>query len=107
MKEENWDFYVDTGGTFTDCLGRGSNGRLERAKVLSRGSLSAEVISYLEEGCMALSEDPGWPKDFPIGFKIFTESGKPSRRVLSWEPKSKILRTDQPFDKDDQRLGSI
>ena len=55
MKEENWDFYVDTGGTFTDCLGRGSNGRLERAKVLSRGSLSAEVISYLKEGCMALS----------------------------------------------------
>ena len=107
MKEENWDFYVDTGGTFTDCLGRGSNGRLERAKVLSRGSLSAEVISYLEEGCMALSEDPGWPKDFPIGFKIFTGSGKPSRRVLSWEPKSKILRTDQPFDKEDQRLGSI
>ena len=41
---ESWKFFVDTGGTFTDCLGLSPNDELIRAKVLSRGSLSAHAL---------------------------------------------------------------
>ena len=55
---------------------------------------------------MALSEDPRWPKDFPIGFKSLP--GPANQAVASClGNRTKILRTDQPFDKEDQRLGSI
>ena len=34
---------MDTGGTFTDCLGRGPDGIWRRAKVLSTGAVRATV----------------------------------------------------------------
>jgi len=40
---EGWEFFVDTGGTFTDCFGKDPEGTIHRAKVLSRGTLSASV----------------------------------------------------------------
>ena len=35
----SWEVWVDTGGTFTDCLARDPSGALHRAKVLSTGRL--------------------------------------------------------------------
>jgi hypothetical protein len=32
-----WQFWLDVGGTFTDCLGRAPDGTLRRHKVLSSG----------------------------------------------------------------------
>jgi 5-oxoprolinase (ATP-hydrolysing) len=40
---ESWDVWVDTGGTFTDCLARDPGGRLHRAKVLSSSRLRGRV----------------------------------------------------------------
>jgi len=33
----HWQFWIDVGGTFTDCIGRGPDGRLRRHKLLSSG----------------------------------------------------------------------
>jgi 5-oxoprolinase (ATP-hydrolysing) len=38
MDEEHWEFWIDVGGTFTDCLGRSSSGTLTACKVLSSGA---------------------------------------------------------------------
>ncbi len=38
-----WSVWVDTGGTFTDCLAIDPGGRLHRAKVLSSSALRARV----------------------------------------------------------------
>ncbi len=35
--EPRWQFWIDVGGTFTDCLARSPNGELFQAKVLSSG----------------------------------------------------------------------
>ena len=40
-----WQLFVDTGGTFTDCLALDPSGALHRAKVLSSGKLRASVIA--------------------------------------------------------------
>ena len=43
--ESPWQVWVDTDGTFTDCLARDPAGALHRAKVLSSGCLRATVVA--------------------------------------------------------------
>ncbi len=42
----NWKIWADTGGTFTDCLGKMPSGEIRRAKVLSDGSLRGIALRY-------------------------------------------------------------
>lgn len=37
-QEPGWEFWIDVGGTFTDCLGRSSDGVLRAHKLLSSGA---------------------------------------------------------------------
>ncbi len=45
--KENWRFWIDTGGTFTDCLARMPDGRELRVKVLSNGAIRGRVVERL------------------------------------------------------------
>jgi 5-oxoprolinase (ATP-hydrolysing) len=47
---EPWEFWIDVGGTFTDCFARTSDNRLLTAKVLSSGQTKGR-IDRLESGC--------------------------------------------------------
>lgn len=42
--DERWKIRIDTGGTFTDCLGIDPAGRVRRVKVLSSSSLRGRVV---------------------------------------------------------------
>ena len=39
----DWNIWIDTGGTFTDCLATGPDGTMRRVKVLSSSSLRGVV----------------------------------------------------------------
>src|SRR5687768_3641780 len=41
-----WEFWIDVGGTFTDCIARTPQGELRRRKVLSSGTIKgiAKVV---------------------------------------------------------------
>lgn len=54
---KRWRIAVDTGGTFTDCLGFAPDGSFHRAKLLSSGRLRARVTAV--EGNRILYE-AGW-----------------------------------------------
>ncbi|RMH18744.1 MAG: hydantoinase/oxoprolinase family protein, partial [Acidobacteria bacterium] len=45
-----WQIWIDTGGTFTDCLARDPDGRLRRVKVLSSSALRGRVTSCTGAG---------------------------------------------------------
>ncbi len=49
-----WQVWVDTGGTFTDCLARDPNGRLHRAKVLSSSPKHDLALLQLQSGHIVL-----------------------------------------------------
>lgn len=49
-----WRLFVDTGGTFTDCLGLDPQGVLHRAKVLSSSSLRARIAAVAASDRMRL-----------------------------------------------------
>ena len=53
MSQTRWQFWIDVGGTFTDCLAKTPSGEILRRKLLSsgvtkgsvgRGSTAAEII---------------------------------------------------------------
>lgn len=68
-KRADWSIWVDTGGTFTDCLGMGPDGLLKRAKVLSNGTLRA--VATKVEGAR-ISFDASWiaPDSFAVGARV-------------------------------------
>ena len=58
MSEGRWEFWIDRGGTFTDCIGLDPEGALHTIKVLSSDAAPREAIrSLLErEGVIAASD---------------------------------------------------
>lgn len=76
-----WRIWIDTGGTFTDCLAVDPGGRLHRAKVLSTSALRGRVAERL--GPAALRIEAGWsvPDGFLQGFG-FALLGGAGRKVL-------------------------
>ncbi|MEI9919246.1 MAG: hydantoinase B/oxoprolinase family protein [Bacteroidota bacterium] len=55
----SWKIWVDTGGTFTDCLAIDNNGDLSRLKILSNGTLRGKVLAQPDEYTLAV--DVNWP----------------------------------------------
>ncbi|MBT5716249.1 MAG: 5-oxoprolinase [Opitutae bacterium] len=95
-----WDFFIDTGGTFTDCLGKEVGKKEIREKVLSRGSLTAKVVEQLSDFEIKLGNESDWPNNFPSGFKIFlTEIDQTALKVESWNVETKILRFSEALRK--------
>ncbi len=41
-----WHISIDTGGTFTDCIAKSPDGKVELIKVLSSGRIGGKVLSY-------------------------------------------------------------
>ena len=47
-----WKIWVDTGGTFTDCIALTPKGEIRRLKILSSSVIKAEVKSVLPGNCL-------------------------------------------------------
>lgn len=59
-----WTFWIDVGGTFTDCFGRSPDGTHHHTKVLSRNDAPAAAIRRI----MQLADDqPVGPVDIGLG----------------------------------------
>lgn len=67
---EAWHIWVDTGGTFTDCLARNPEGRLRRAKVLSSGRLRAVVVRVIDHNTLHLTVSAEIPDGFLDGARL-------------------------------------
>jgi 5-oxoprolinase (ATP-hydrolysing) len=66
----DWDIWIDTGGTFTDCLARDPDGRLHRAKVLSSSTLRATVIEQIDPCTLRLSHRWTAPPGVLAGMRV-------------------------------------
>ena len=70
-----WQFWIDVGGTFTDCVARSPEGELVRRKVLSsgvtKGCLSAPASGQALVDSRRIGETP----DFYRGFSLRADGG--------------------------------
>ena len=93
-----WSFFVDTGGTFTDCLGLSPNMEWFRAKVLSRGSIPAEVLEQIDAKTLKISKTENLPKHFVNGFTVHISGlNHFSSKALNWDPAKNELTLENPL----------
>jgi 5-oxoprolinase (ATP-hydrolysing) len=91
-----WRVWVDTGGTFTDCVAVAPGERTVRVKVLSSSALRGRVAAPL--GGRRLRLEPAWalPRGFFSGF-TFRLLGRaaPPTPVVDWEPEGALLELER------------
>ena len=90
-----WKFWIDTGGTFTDCLAISPEGVMKRIKVLSSGALRGRITGKDEKGGLKIICN--WPAEGDIfkGYN-FTLLGRthPETRVQYLDLKNERIQTD-------------
>ena len=70
MTNSPWQIWIDTGGTFTDCMALDPAGNLYRAKVLSSSALRGIVKNVFDKTVIHISENWSTPYNFVKGFKF-------------------------------------
>ncbi|HEY4234448.1 MAG TPA: hydantoinase B/oxoprolinase family protein [Lacipirellulaceae bacterium] len=91
-----WEFWIDVGGTFTDCLARAPDGELRRLKLLSSGVTKGRVgngSTRVEIVDRARRNDP---PDFWIGWRLALVDAQgietDSSEVVDFDPAAGRLR---------------
>ncbi len=65
-----WRFWIDTGGTFTDCLAETPQGEPRRLKVLSSGAVRGDVTAIGADGVLAVRGFPAMPDGGFAGYRL-------------------------------------
>ncbi len=61
LSAEHWEFWIDRGGTFTDCIGRAPDGLLHIAKLLSSETAPLEGMRVVLERAGAIAPGEALP----------------------------------------------
>ncbi|MFM9997006.1 MAG: hydantoinase B/oxoprolinase family protein [Phycisphaerales bacterium] len=97
---EPWRMWIDTGGTFTDCLAVDPSGRTHRAKVLSVGGLRGRIVGTGGRGdILFVEQDWGAPARFIDGFRLRVHGSAAGvePRVVGFDPEGGAIRIDLPL----------
>ncbi|MGH7201063.1 MAG: hydantoinase/oxoprolinase N-terminal domain-containing protein, partial [Planctomycetaceae bacterium] len=98
----HWEFWIDVGGTFTDCIARAPDDTLRTAKVLSSGVTKGRVESALDEWHFCARDRIGDPPNFWTGYelRILDDAGAALSttrvRAFDWEHGNFVLEDPLP-----------
>ncbi|MFQ5807629.1 MAG: hydantoinase B/oxoprolinase family protein, partial [Phycisphaerae bacterium] len=67
---DRWEFWIDVGGTFTDCIARQPDGTLRTHKLLSSGVYKGCVGAGSARECLVDAQRRGDPPDFFAGWRL-------------------------------------
>lgn len=96
-----WQFWIDTGGTFTDCLARAPDGSELRAKVLSNGAIRGRIVERLgmRAARVELSVETG--DDFFVGYELQLHGFESEPiQVVGWSGREGVVRLSTDFPED-------
>jgi 5-oxoprolinase (ATP-hydrolysing) len=92
-----WRIWIDTGGTFTDCLALDPAGRLHRAKVLSTSAVRGRIAERTGAATVRLAAPWRVPRGFFRGFTFsLLDSGETAAAAM-YEPEGPHLVLDRPL----------
>lgn len=101
MSDAAWQFWVDVGGTFTDCLARAPDGRILRHKVLSSGVVKGAVAAGSTARAIL---DPRRAADRPglwdgYTLRLVSPAGAElaSAEVAAFDPSGPVLQLAAPL----------
>lgn len=92
-----WKIWIDTGGTFTDCLAVDPQGALHRAKVLSTSAVRGRIAGS-DGDAVRLATAWDLPSGFFRGFTFRVLGSDVARTVAGSDPAT--LRLDGPIPDD-------
>ncbi|HEX8274345.1 MAG TPA: hydantoinase B/oxoprolinase family protein [Longimicrobiaceae bacterium] len=92
-----WQLWIDTGGTFTDCLARDPEGRFRRAKVLSSSALRGVVVDAPDPLRVRVREDWGAPAGLARGFAFRVLGAGGAVPVEDYDPAEGVVRLAAPL----------
>lgn len=95
----SWRIWVDTGGTFTDCLAYSPNGSLLRAKVLSSSALRGRIVEQLDDRTLRIDEQWHAPENFIKGFRfrLLDQIDSADLHVEQFLPDKNLLTLSAPL----------
>ncbi len=101
-----WKFWIDTGGTFTDCLALSPSGEERRVKVLSSGATRMRVVDVVDGRTVRMESPFSAPAGFFVGYdlRLHDSTGVPAR-VIEWTPSSGEAKLDA--DVEGLKAGSL
>src|SRR5436189_6275370 len=70
MAAATWEFWIDIGGTFTDCLAKAPDGSIRRHKLLSSGVTKGRVGAGSSLDSIVDSARQSDPADFWNGWRL-------------------------------------
>lgn len=97
MTDRYWKIWIDTGGTFTDCIAVSPEGRVREVKVLSNGSLRGSVKRKIENNRIIIDKPWIIPDDFICGF-TFQVLGQAQQVEISEYDSATDIVTLEPVD---------
>lgn len=98
MKQKHYRIYIDTGGTFTDCIGVDEARKEYRQKVLSSSSLRGTISKVISEKSFEISDSWNLTRDILKGFSFrILNSGTGELVIERFDPGSKIIHLNKPI----------
>ena len=89
---------IDTGGTFTDCIGQLPSGEIVHRKVLSSGCIRGEIDEWLSGSKFRISESWDVQEGFISGYQFVLLGGSEEPvSVTRYDPSGMILEVDRPL----------
>ena len=70
MAAAKWEFWIDVGGTFTDCLAKAPDGSIRRHKLLSSGVTKGRVGAGSSLDAIVDPARRSDPADFWTGWRL-------------------------------------
>ncbi len=104
-----WQFWIDTGGTFTDCLARTPEGRELRAKVLSNGAVRGRVSERLTDRTARVDVSVETGDGFFVGYELHLHGIEASPfGIVGWSGPDGLIEVNEDLPKEcDGALSSI
>jgi len=98
-RNRRWKIHIDTGGTFTDCIGTDPENREHRCKVLSSSALRGKVNERIDSLTIKVDEEWNLPDNFISGFTFkILGSTEETAEVESYDAHNKRIRLKSPFN---------
>ena len=69
-RQDGWEFWIDVGGTFTDCVGRAPDKSIHHTKVLSTGAIRGQGTPGVQSDQFIDKAKQGYPPQFFRGYTL-------------------------------------
>ena len=97
----HWEFWIDVGGTFTDCLARTPEGKLIPLKLLSSGVTKGQVSQRTASHQFTDPSRQNDPACFRVGYesRLLDATGQPihASKVTEFDHLTGTVTVDQPL----------